>query len=256
MEEKILKYRKQIIGAIAFSLIAVMVIAIAPVSFLTVNAQEEGDDVSVEAGVAAWLGFTVETTLDMGDLVDSSGDTHLGQANVEMDIGTNNSNGWYVTMAGGNDCDADGGPDNGSCDSGASYLYGSNSDFAIPSVSERNTITAGGSDDLYGALVEPLKTESADWDPDSTPRGTPTITEVGDDTEGSESGYYWEEVVDGSSGGAGPIPYNDATEIVNCDLPHDTTSVANFHVRAAATSMTPSDDYTDTITLTALGGVD
>jgi hypothetical protein len=249
MEEKILKYRKQIIGTIALGLVfAISIGFILPFP----EAEAQTDQVNVTAAVNAWLTFSTGTTLNLGDLVTASGGTNLGTDSVALNVGTNNRDGWSIEMVGGNDCATP--TTYGSCETDMSYLYGSSAEFGIPSVSARITLAAG-NEDLYGALVEPLIT---DWSGIETPNGEPTIAEAGNDTEGSESGYYWEEISgtgESASGGAGPIPYGTGADIVSADLPHSETVVANFHIRATATDMTPSDSYTDTITLTATGGV-
>ena len=51
---------------------------------------------------------------------------------------------------------------------------------------------------------------------------------------------------------AGEVPTTSTpVQVVSYDDPHVNTTVANFHVRAAAAATTPSGDYKDTITLTA-----
>ena len=214
MEEFVLKRRREIIS----TLISFLIIGLAVVPFYNLRAQEplevEHDPVIVTASVEAWLNFIIDETnltLDQS-LVDAAGDTHIGTAVTAIDIGTNNTNGWFIQIKG-----LHGG------------LYNDDADHTIDTVSESDTLTAGV--DGYGATIEDIFVGEG-------------LTIPADYLEDTDF--------------AGEIPGDegDAIEIASFGGPHDEQEVANFRVRAAAAQATPSGDYTDTITLTAVAPLD
>jgi hypothetical protein len=217
----------------------------------------------------------VDTSIDLQELVTSDGTTQLGHGYSTMNIGTNNNAGWAVQMRGNTTCDAGA---HGECNSGRSSLYGADADYYIGSINERGTVTAG--TDNYGAVTQPLVDDAGNclvdddadsrctsigdpfWDSAEIPRGNPVIIEPENATDNAF--YEWSPVgehedgttsMTASEARAGVVPEGSSNVIAESNLPHDVASVARFHIRAAANSMAPSDDYTDQITLTAIGNI-
>ncbi len=215
MEKFILRHRKKINGILVFGLM--MAIVSAPLSpIFNVTAQESaGDDVTVTATIQEWITFTIaNTALNLEpDLVASDGSTSVGVASTGLNLGTNSSNGWYITVQGVND-----GLDH--VDAGIEHT--------IDTVTGRVELLAG--TDGYGVTIEDLENLG----------------------EGNTLTVLTNYVNEGNF--VGEVPSVSATEVVNYDGPHEAVDVANFHVRAAAEAVTPSGDYTDTITVTAITG--
>ena len=226
MEELVLKYREKIIAGLAISLVFALSVGVfSPMS--VVAGDQADDDVSVQSEVMAWLSFSVGDTLNLGELVDASGTPQEARASVDLDIGTNNRSGWSLDMRGSEECDES---------SGYSSLYASGADYHICSIETQTDLSVGS--DEYGAYVDEI---ISDWGGIDIPSGEPTVT--------AENDY------DGSEEDIGPVPM-DAAQILSADAPHSNTTVADFSVGASADEMTPSDDYNDEITLTAIGGGD
>ena len=213
MEKFVLKHRGKIISFLTFGLMVALVsMPFSP--YLFAEDLEEEDDVTVTATIQAWLNFAIDETdltLDQ-DLVDSDGGTHIGTANTELTVGTNNALGWNLQIEGSNN--------------GLAQVEG---EHVISTVSGRDTLVAG--TDGYGA----------------------TIDDLGALGEGNNLNIEtnWVEEADF----AGEVT-DSATQIVSYDGVHENTAVANFIVRAAAEAVTPSGDYTDTITITATAPID
>ncbi len=235
------------------------------------------DEVSVSTRLMAWLNFQVDPSINLHELVTADGTTQLGYGYSKITLGTNNTTGWAIQMRGSVDCGA-AESHYGECASNLSALFGSEANYYIPSLAARDEITAGSDD--YGALVQPLvgsggecinledATDAGDvercdnesdtfWDDgsdsDIIPRGYPTIEEATDG--GGDHDYTW-AAVDGDTGFVAPIRYPNSRTLITSDLPHDFHNIARFHIRAAASAMAPSDQYTDNIVLTAMGNIE
>ncbi len=97
----------------------------------------------------------------------------------------------------------------------------------ISTVSGSATLEAG--TDGYGATIEDLGNLGA-------------LTVVGNYAEAANF--------------AGEVASSSPIQVVSYSDPHVNTNVANFRVRAAASAITPSGDYKDTITITATAPIE
>ncbi len=217
MEKIILKYRRNIIGVLAFGMVVALVIL--PL-FPTVLGQETEDEtITVTGTIQAWLNFAVEETafiLDP-DLVESDGATNIGTFSSTFDVGTNHVDGWYIQIEGTNDGLLHTDPEEGHT-----------IDAVDPEAGTLPAILSAGSDG-YGLTVEA----------DGGFSGTLSV----------ESD--WVE----AANAAGPVASSPVT-IASSQAPHGDETVGSFIIRAAAESTTPSGDYTDTITVTATAGLE
>ena len=299
MEEKVLKYREKIIAGLALSL--VFTLSFVALSPLGVMAEEEEDTVSVGATSADWLNFSVQNPYDedggnveLGEMVDSSGNELLGMGYTNLRTGSNSSDGWQVQASGEDDCDG-----------GNSCLVGGSSGYEIPSIGSFRDVSTGESG--YGMAVLPLLADENEGDdaendeyqfyPDWYSVDTEGNYSIYDDGEPEEDGAFenyshpiplpddsdtvWEDNYGWKTGGLsltdakshinennhlgyddstidhdaatvypGPVP-TDAEVVLTTDDANYDGLVAEFWVFATAQQITPSDDYSDTITLTA-----
>jgi hypothetical protein len=75
-------------------------------TILNVNDDTPSPDTQLIAATATiqeWLSFDVEpNTMNLGDLVDTGGNTFIGTATSTLTLGTNNENGWFVDIRSSN----------------------------------------------------------------------------------------------------------------------------------------------------------
>lgn len=134
-EEFVLKFRKEIIAAIIFFGVVLIINLFGGETFQKVSAQEATTTIGVTAVVEAWLDFSVSptsTTLQP-PLVQADGTLNVGSStDITLTLGTNAANGWGVTIKG---------------DKGG--LYSTARSHLIPSVTGTSTLATG--TEAYGA---------------------------------------------------------------------------------------------------------
>lgn len=138
MEEIVLKYRKEIIKTISFSLLVALVVG--PVGSVTVLADEDDPEetIQVTARVDAWIDFEIDDTdLELDpDLITAAGETNIGTASTGLTVGTSNPAGWTLQVSSENE-----------------GLYYDGAEETISSVSDSRDLAAGEAG--YGISVAP-----------------------------------------------------------------------------------------------------
>ena len=213
MEEFLLKNRKRINSILVIGLLVSLLVS--PLGLkVSADPEDEDGDITVSASVTAWLALEISNTeLDLGELVDSAGDTHRGEDNTDISVGTNHTDGWTLQIAGlGDGVEGYG-------------LHSVEADHTISSVTERNAVVAG--TEGYGLNAEDI-------------HGVETVTVPAAYLYNSEEA---DEV--------GPI--RTVATVASFGSPMTTDSAAvRFRVGGAAAQITPAaEDYEDTITVTA-----
>ena len=137
MEDKILKHRKKINGALT---IVLMFTLISSHLGFTVFAQEEDTEaIDVTATVQAWLNINIQdTALELDQpLIEADGTTNVGTASAGIELGTSNP-GWALQVESSN----------------AGLLQEGEGTHQIDTVSSAPTLLEGGVDG-YGVSIDP-----------------------------------------------------------------------------------------------------
>ena len=214
MEDKILKHRKKINGALAFIF---MFALISGQLGLSVFAQESGehdpdDQVTVTANVLGWINLELEDT-DLNfdaNLVESDGSLNIGTASTEINLATSNP-GWTVQVESQN---------------GALVHQDGGDSGTIDAVTDRTELSVVDEQEVYGYGIS-----------------------VGSLADGVFSEEDYEE--DGDH--VGPLLAEEGVQILNSDDTYDSEEpIAELIVKAATDSETAAGEYSDDLIVTGM----